>query len=299
MKIKKRKKAEKREIDLFIDSGAFSADSQGIEINIDEYIAFLKENASIINAYACLDVIGDPEGTYRNQLYMEKQGLMPIIAFHKGEDYKWLHKYVEKYDYIALGGMAGGIDVSPDGLAKHLDRCFDIVCDTPDRLPRCRVHGFGVNSLRMMFRYPWYSVDSTGWIKSTAMGFILLPRVKRGKEDWRRQLKVYCSKRNIQTNNNYIFNLSLETRNYVLDYIKRQGFVLGDSEIVEVGKDYELQENEIWAKKGKAVERIAELGLSNSNRVREDFIVKYYCDLEGHFPEYPFPFERKSLKGFF
>ena len=91
--------------ELFIDSGAYSASTQNVEINIKEYIKFIKKYEKYIDVYANLDVIGDPEATYKNQKIMEKAGLKPLPCFHYGEDWSWLEKYIKEYSYIALGGM--------------------------------------------------------------------------------------------------------------------------------------------------------------------------------------------------
>ena len=48
-------------IKWFLDSGAFSAFTQGAEIDIQEYIEFIKEHKDYLEAYANLDVIGDAE----------------------------------------------------------------------------------------------------------------------------------------------------------------------------------------------------------------------------------------------
>ena len=48
-------------VELFLDSGAFSAFTQKVTIDIQEYIAFIKEHEDIIDVYANLDVIGMPE----------------------------------------------------------------------------------------------------------------------------------------------------------------------------------------------------------------------------------------------
>ena len=80
----------RKRVELFLDSGAFSAWSQGKEINIEDYIQFIKEHKDVIDVYANLDVIGDAEATWRNQLRMEKAGLNPLPVFHYGEDISWL-----------------------------------------------------------------------------------------------------------------------------------------------------------------------------------------------------------------
>ena len=83
--------------ELFVDSGAYSAHKRGVSIDIQEYIAYLQDNKDYIDVYANLDVIGDPEATLENQKIMEEAGLSPLPCFHMGEDWKYLHLYVEHY----------------------------------------------------------------------------------------------------------------------------------------------------------------------------------------------------------
>ena len=54
---------------LFIDSGAFSANSSGTPVDLDEYMEFLLENEEHFTVYANLDAIGNPELSWRNQQY--------------------------------------------------------------------------------------------------------------------------------------------------------------------------------------------------------------------------------------
>ena len=49
-----------KKVELFLDSGAFSAWSQKIEINIQDYISFIKEHEDVIDIYANLDELGMP-----------------------------------------------------------------------------------------------------------------------------------------------------------------------------------------------------------------------------------------------
>jgi len=113
--------------------------------------------------YACLDVIGDWEATKKNQEYMESQGLNPLPTFHYGSPLEELERLVEKYDYIALGGLVP-LSLQKNKLRWWLDKCFLIIKN------RCRVHGFGVNALWAWERYPFYSVDGTSWQSSVRFG---------------------------------------------------------------------------------------------------------------------------------
>jgi hypothetical protein len=140
-------------VNLFLDSGAFSAFTKGATIDIQEYIAFIKENLDVIETYANLDVIGDPAGTLNNQKIMEASGLKPLPCFHYGEDIDYLEYYLSKYDYLALGGM---VPISTGDLIPWLDSLFGEYICGPDGMPRIKIHGFGLTSLKLMMRYPWY-----------------------------------------------------------------------------------------------------------------------------------------------
>lgn len=157
---------------LFLDSGAYSSHTKGIEINLDEYMKFLHTYGRHYELYANLDVIYDEVGTIKNQHIMEENGLSPLPCFHSGEPWHMLEEYVEKYDYIALGGMVGG---SKKQLCSFLDQCFDIICNE-DGTPKIKIHGFGITSLPLLQMYPWFSVDSTAWIMTAAMGTIIVPK---------------------------------------------------------------------------------------------------------------------------
>ena len=147
---------------------------------MDAYVAFIKQYAQGIDLYANVDVIPNPELTWRNQQYLESKGLTPVPVVHFKTHLKWLQHYIDNgYDLIALGGLVGS--TSQDGCRAWIDRCFEMVCDGPKRLPKVKVHGFGVTSFPLLFRYPWYSVDSTTWIQIGAYGAILLPRLRNGQ----------------------------------------------------------------------------------------------------------------------
>ena len=155
---------------IFLDSGAFTAYTKGAPIDIQRYISFIKKYEKDLFCYANLDVIGDVEGTWENQKIMEDAGLNPLPVFHSGEPWKYLDKCLE-YDYFALGGLAADSHINKK--INFFDTCFDVICDTPDRKPKTKVHGFGVSSFLWMLRYPFYSCDSTGWLKKANLDVII------------------------------------------------------------------------------------------------------------------------------
>jgi len=196
----------KKKISIFLDSGAFSFMQQKkkglttLEVKdyMDAYIAFIKENEEFIEVYACLDVIGDPVKSYENQQYMMSKGLNPIPVYHLiDRDVKWCARLINEFDYVAIGGMAG-VGLSKRDAINQLDGIFDIVCDTKDRLPRVKVHGFGMTSLDLMVRYPWYCMTEEhqvltkdGWRnrQDLSVGDCILS-FNDGKSQWEPILEV-------------------------------------------------------------------------------------------------------------
>ena len=156
---------------LFLDSGAYSAWSKGVGIDIDKYMRFIDANKDIITYYATLDSIGDPVQTLKNTEIMESNGFNPLPVFHYNEDADvYLTKMIDKYEYICLGGM---VPISTPQLLSWLDGLWHRYLTNKNGTPLIKVHGFGQTSMRLLKRYPWYSVDSTSWLKTGIYGVIL------------------------------------------------------------------------------------------------------------------------------
>lgn len=73
---------------VFLDSGAFSAFTKGVQVDLPGYCEYIKKNADIIQVIdgvlcaSVLDGIGDPLLTYQNQMAMEALGVKPLPCFH-------------------------------------------------------------------------------------------------------------------------------------------------------------------------------------------------------------------------
>lgn len=139
--------------EIMLDSGAFSVWNMGKTIDIYKYIEFIKEND--IEIYFNLDVIGDVEGTKKNQKIMEDNGLNPIPVFHYGEPFEYLDWLVKQgYTYIGIGGTVG----------KSVQQREKFFNDIYERHPNIDYHALGVTAKVLVEKYNWYSVDSTSWI---------------------------------------------------------------------------------------------------------------------------------------
>ena len=165
----------KNNYEFFLDSGAFSAFTKKVKIDIDKYADFIKKTKEFWKVYATLDVIGDWKATKDNTGYLEKQGLSPLPVFHYKSPIKELERLATSYPYIALGGLVP-LAKQADTLRKWLDYCYRYLLPQIKKR-QLKVHGFGVNSLWAWKRYPFYSVDSTSWNQGSKYG-----RVKMMKD---------------------------------------------------------------------------------------------------------------------
>jgi len=165
---------------VFLDSGAFSAHSLGVDINIDAYCSYIQNNKDIIRVddvtgallASVLDGIGSAKLTLENQKEMEAQGVKPLPCFHFGEPEEYLKHYMDNYEYITLGGL---VPISTKESIRWLDRIWGRYLADEHGRPRLRVHAFGVTSQDIMKRYPWASVDSSSWVQAAGNGSIYLP----------------------------------------------------------------------------------------------------------------------------
>lgn len=163
---------------IFLDSGAFSMFTQGVEVDLSKYAQFIIDNRDIIHIASNLDVIGKDaeQGTYDNQQALERlleNHELDVKPVHHARDKDtWLRRYMDEgYEDIFLGGM---VPESTPYLRGWLDHVFsEIICDGAG-LPRVRIHGFGLTTLELMLRYPWFSVDSTAWVMNSRYGICFM-----------------------------------------------------------------------------------------------------------------------------
>lgn len=176
---------------LFIDSGAFTAWTKGVTLDVEEYINFINTYTEHLELFACVDSIpgrfdrtptieerkAAPQLTWENYLYMrervkDKDKLLP--TFHLGEDLKALENMLNtkldgKYiPYIALGGTVG----SPiPQKKKWYSTVFKVIKQSKN--PNVKTHAFGMTSTDILEMYPFTSADSTSWKMTGVYGYIL------------------------------------------------------------------------------------------------------------------------------
>jgi hypothetical protein len=151
---------------IFADSGAHSARTLGIHLDLDSYAQWCERWDPNLALYANLDVIKAPDQTYRHQKALEQRGLAPLPVFHTGSPWWHLERYLaEGYTYIALGALLGN---PPDQVMPWLAKAFRLAHG------RAVFHGFGLTLVRALREFPFYSVDSSSWSQIFRYGVALL-----------------------------------------------------------------------------------------------------------------------------
>lgn len=169
--------AKKLNLELFLDSGAFTAFTKKETIPPEAYADFVKSVRRDFSVCSSLDVIGSGEEAARASYDVFQQlralGADVIPVFHVREPDSWLQRYIDDgHDYVAIGGM---VPESTPWLMDRLDALWGNVLTHPNGTPKIRTHGFGLTVFSLMFRYPWFSVDSTSWLMTGVFGGCVLP----------------------------------------------------------------------------------------------------------------------------
>lgn len=154
---------------IFIDSGGFTVRLRGGFVDVKAYGQFLVDNKQFYTVAANLDT-NDWDESQANFEYLYNLGVNVIPVYHMGDYIEGrrdvLDDWCKKYKYIAIGGYAG-TKINMESTQAILDFCFKKLI--PNKV---KAHGFGMTSLSLVKRYPFYSVDSTSWMASARYGIV-------------------------------------------------------------------------------------------------------------------------------
>ncbi len=159
-----RQKANINYIDWSLDSGAFTAYTQGKELCVKRYtegaLRLYQTDPSLTDVFG-LDVIGDPAASAVNVKYSWAKGLPVIPTFHYGSSRSILESMAREYPKIALGGCARMNAKKKLAWARS---CFGYLWK---KGLKTKIHGLGFGE-RYLDALPFHSVDSTTWEFQTA-----------------------------------------------------------------------------------------------------------------------------------
>ena len=160
------------------------ADNQEVQSYFRRYVDWLKgiEKDGLIDEYVVLDVIGNPELSWRNWLRMKDEGLNPLPVIHAGTELDWVEKYL-KYIGEGDGFVRLGVSVKKNVVTSHY--WLDVLANWLDRkvgLDRVKMHGFAVTDLDLIKKYRFWSVDTASWAITQGFGKLLWFSNVRKKE---------------------------------------------------------------------------------------------------------------------
>jgi hypothetical protein len=140
-------------------------------------------------------------------------GIHPVPAYHGDASLDWLRRYIDE------GHKIIGVGTSRAGKHNQTDirRYYATVIDLCEK-HKVKCHGFAITG-DSMFQFPWFSVDSTTWLKSAAYGKIIEVVPER-----QRVSLVHISTRHTQQGYGVIENLSPEVQKGLRNRVEKQGF---------------------------------------------------------------------------
>lgn len=170
---------------IMLDSGAYSAWNSGKQINIHDYMQYIKDNEKWIETYISCDIMQDAEGTFDRFNYMREQGFTPVPVFHYKTDEYWLDQYYEMGErYIALGSTI------PE-LKKTLVRMW--INELAVKYLDLEFHVLGTSRREILDHCDLHSCDSSGWIKTgTYRGKTRSERIKIASNIMQRLMEITC-----------------------------------------------------------------------------------------------------------
>lgn len=165
---------------IMMDSGAFSFQMflfKHQEIpNVDAlrnktisaYVEFCQKRSKDWDFYVTFDYIRDVELVWKITKQLEREGLKPVPVYHGDQSLDWMRKYLDHgYRHIGISPLLG-VRSSHKNLRFYLDNLFKLVGEYKG----VKLHGFAMTSLSTMFAYPWNSVDSSSWSRTSSYGCI-------------------------------------------------------------------------------------------------------------------------------
>lgn len=153
---------------VMIDSGAFSAWSQGVQISLDDLLRYYNQYDHFLEEFVGLDDLTDDAITVANNRYMKLRGRETIPVFHFGEPLKYLEEMAKGWDYLGLASGGSPYTGSDRIFVSWVDKILQYVRQNLCLSDR-KYHIFG--SLNpMLFKLGAYSADGAHWLHTARTG---------------------------------------------------------------------------------------------------------------------------------
>ena len=235
---------------MFLDSGAFTFQRWGIvptkgrvkkynlfskssverDEYIEKYIEHCRTKGHKYDCYANFDYRPDSALVYKMQKHLEAGGIYPFPVEHGDDGLLRFRRYIDEgYKFFGISkALRWG---SRDRAIKFYEQVFNVAAKHDVFL-----HGFAVTDVELVFRFPWYSVDSTTWLQLSKTGSVV--SVMEG-----RCIPVHVTRRQTQQHT--------QMEEGVLDWLKSNVSSLGfDFEKMRYGGSESVPNQEGFVERG-------------------------------------------------
>ena len=225
------------EVNLMLDSGAFTAWTKGKELSLSHLVDVYRQVIDQVTHVVALDrlpgrcgelpnaqgFVDAGEFSYQNYMRMLEAGLplsKLVPTFHHGEPLEFLDRLIETG--APLVALSSRKDLDQDSRVAWFHRCSEIAM--VDGKARAHFHAFGLSIGPILEVFPWFSCDCTSYIRLGVFGRIMFENAKG-------QLRYpYISNEGaaLQRFGSHLDCLSKRDQKYVREYIEARGFELED-----------------------------------------------------------------------
>src|SRR5262249_22984613 len=138
------------------------------EQTIELYVDFVKKRQKQWDFYVTFDYERNCPLIYKVTKRLESMGIKPAPVYHGDSTIDWFKRYLDEgYTRLGVSPMLS-IRTSHKNVRNFLDNLFRVV----EPYKGVKLHGFAMTSLSLMFGYPWHSVDSSSWSRTSSYGCI-------------------------------------------------------------------------------------------------------------------------------
>lgn len=143
---------------------------------LDSYVEWIRQFGDHLEFCVSLDVPLNAKRSWETYVEMTNQGVNVLPVYHYGEEIKWLDKYLDRTDYIGIGGLVR----TGDKLSSFSfrEKTWARILNGKGR-PRAKIHAFGIGTADILRRHPYYSSDSTTAFTWSRYGCVMVPKKTR------------------------------------------------------------------------------------------------------------------------
>lgn len=132
-----------------------------------KFITKCDRNNVKFDSYITTDFVQSCPDIYARTAHLQELGCRPIPVYHGDASLDWVRKYIDEGHKLLCVGTSRVGKRGRDNIRRYYSTIFEL---TEKAGVAC--HGLAITG-DLMFEFPWYSVDSTSWMKAAAYGHIV------------------------------------------------------------------------------------------------------------------------------